>query len=159
MQSPPSELEEILSFSGKPSNLHPIKLDRWWRFVVGAPDLIYLQMGFHTIFEQIDRGALAIKTMQDLVGRDLPLTHQEIAQRHIGSFGFWITSENPDSAPDDPGYKFTVHWNKEDAQWELRCKADLDTLPDAKRVDSLEAAVEAAFATAKDLDSSKREGA
>jgi hypothetical protein len=134
---------EITAFSGKPSDLHPIKLDRWWRLIVGAPDLIYLQMGFHSIFEQIDKGSLAIKSMMDLVGRDLPVSHKEIAQRHIGQFNFHV-SGGPDGT-----YKFSARWDKELSKWVLGCNVEAPT----KMVPDLEKAVEKAKEVAAELDS------
>lgn len=105
---------QITAFSGKANDLHPLKLDRWWKTLVGAPDPIYLQMGFHGIFQQIDEGARAVQAMLDLVGpENLPVSHQEIAQRHIGYFTFHVSSEVAGTR------KFDVKWDKARNHWNL----------------------------------------
>jgi hypothetical protein len=134
---------EITKFSGKPSDLHPLKLDKWWKTIVGAPDPIYLQMGFHTVFEQIDTGARAVQTMLDLVGHAaLPVSHQEIAQRHIGHFAFHV-------AGGDSGTRlFTLNWDKAKNHWVLS-PGEFDM---TKMVPDLQAAVEKAVEWMPELD-------
>lgn len=115
---------QITAFSGKANDLHPLKLDRWWKTLVGAPDPIYLQMGFHGIFQQIDEGARAVQAMLDLVGpTNLPVSHQEIAQRHIGHFTFHVSSEETGAR------RFDVKWDKKKNHWDL-------STPDAATVDA-----------------------
>ena len=115
---------QITDFSGKPNDLHPLKLDRWWKAIVGAPDPIYLQMGFHGIFQQIDEGAQAIQAVMDLVGHEnLPVSHQELAQRHIGHFTFHVPSEEAGTR------RFDVKWDKAKNHWNL-------STPDSGTVDA-----------------------
>lgn len=134
---------EITNFSGKPNDLHPLKLDKWWKALVGAPEPIYLQMGFHTIFGQIDKSAQAVQAMLDLVGPgNLPVSHQEIAQRHIGHFGFHV-------AGGESGTRlFTVNWDKTKNLWVL----SPGEYAVSKMVPDLEKAVEKAVEWMPELD-------
>jgi len=135
---------EITNFSGKPNDLHPLKLDKWWKTLVGAPDPIYLQMGFHTIFAQIDKSAQALQAMLDLVGPgNLPVSHQEIAQRHIGHFGFHVAGGGAGTR------LFTVNWDKAKNHWVL----SPGSIEATKMVPDLETAVEKAQEWSAEMDS------
>ena len=136
---------EITSFSGNASGLHPLKLDKWWRSLVGAPDPIYLQMGFHTIFSQIDRSAQAVQAMLDLVGAgNLPVSHREIAQRHIGLFTFHVASSEVSGTQ-----PFSVSWDKNVALWALAS----GHVEGVKMVPDLDKAVSKAVEWSAEIDS------
>lgn len=123
--------KEVTSASMPLNQLHPNKLDRWWKALVGAPDAIYMQMGCYEIFSQVDLAARAIKAMVDLLGMDsLPLPHREIAQRQIQTFRLHV-------ARGEGSTEFTIRWNKETSSWEVTS----DLVEDAtKIVPSLEKA-------------------
>lgn len=141
---------QITAFSGKPNDLHPLKLDRWWKMLVGAPDPIYLQMGFHGVFQQIDEGARAVQAMLDLVGpENLPVSHQAIAQRHIGHFTFHVSSEEQGTR------KFDVKWDKKKNHWDLTTPDDSGTVDatSSKFITDLEKAITKAEEWVLELDS------
>lgn len=105
--------KEVSSTAAPLKDLHPLKLDRWWRALVGAPEPIYMQMGSFEIFQQVDLATRAIKALIDLLGADkLPLPHREIAQRHIAKFRLHI----PRGEATIP---YFIIWNKDDSTWEL----------------------------------------
>jgi hypothetical protein len=126
-------LREITSTAAPLSALHPLKLDRWWRAIVGAPDAIYMQMGSEEVFTQVDSGTRAVVAMRDLLGGDVPISHHEVAQRHIKNFRLHVPRD------DDQPVGFVMSWDKEKQNWEVHCALEQGT---TKIVKDLEHAVE-----------------
>lgn len=124
---------EVSTTAAPLNNIHPLKLDRWWKALVGAPEPIYMQMGSAEIYNQVDHATRAIKAMIDLLGAgNLPLPHREIAQRHIQKFHLHVPRGDGEGA-----MPFLISWNKENSNWEL----STPLLEDAKKiVNSLEQA-------------------
>lgn len=142
---------EVTSSTAGLGDLHPRKLDRWWTVLVGAPEPIYMQLGCNVIFKQVDLAAHAVGRMIELLGEDnLPLSPQEIAQRHIKHFGWHVPSKEAEGGT----FVFQASWRKDTSSWSLTCAG----APDVTRtVGSLEQAVEKAQEWADALDAQLRE--
>lgn len=144
---------EVTSSSAALGDLHPRRLDRWWKALVGAPDPIYMQLGCNAIFKQIDLAAAAIRHMIDLLGPDnLPVSPREVARRHIREFRWHVTSSEDGAGT----FVFLASWNKDSSAWHLTCAQDGST---TKSVKDLETAVEKAQDWASELDAQLRENA
>jgi len=108
---------EARAFQGSLMDLHPLKLDKWHRGLVGLPDGIYMQMGCPSLYEQVGEALGAVTAMLDLLGDDnLPLDPKEIARRKIRQFS-WHT---PSSSETGTAQCFLT-WNQKDTNWELTC--------------------------------------
>jgi hypothetical protein len=121
-------LREITSTAAPLGALHPLKLDRWWRAIVGAPESIYMQMGSEEVFKQVDSGTRAVVAMRDLLG-DLPVSHHEVAQRHIRAFRLHVPREGEQPAP------FVIEWDKEKQNWGIRCLLEEGTTKIVKKLE------------------------
>ena len=118
---------EARAFQGSLMDLHPLKLDKWHRGLVGLPDDIYMQMGCPTLYEQVGEALNGVTAMLDLLGDDnLPVDPREIARRKIRLFS-WHTA-----APSSETGTTRCHltWNQKDTSWELTC----DEAPGTKKV-------------------------
>jgi hypothetical protein len=130
-------------------DLHPLKLDKWHRGLVGLPDGIYMQMGCPTLYEQIGTALTAVTTMLDLLGEDnLPVDPKEIARRRIQSFSWHTASSSSETGT----ARCHLNWNQKDSSWELTC----DESPETKKVvTSFEAGFEVGSKWVADLEKSK----
>ena len=118
---------EARTFQGSLMDLHPLKLDKWHRGLVGLPDGIYMQMGCPVLYEQVGAALGAVTAMLDLLGDDnLPIDPREIARRKIREFS-WHTS-SPSSETGTAQCHLT--WNQKDTTWELTC----DEAPGTKKM-------------------------
>lgn len=115
--------------------LHPLKLDRWHRALVGLPEPIYMQYGCLALWEQVQQAAAALETMVDLLGaEELPVEPQELAQRTIQTFRWYVPSE-----PLDALVGFQASWDKKSSSWRLTSWPPEDST--TKSVPSLEVAL------------------
>ena len=117
-------------------SLHPLRLHRWHRALLGLPDPIYMQYGCSRLLEQVHQASAALRAMVDLLGSEgLPVAPQELAQRTIQTFRWYVPSEHRTEL-----VEFLASWDKESASWKLTCPAeDPDT---TKSVQGLEVAFE-----------------
>lgn len=137
-----SVLSEIKSHP-KLRELHPLKLDRWHRELVGLPEPIYMQYGCEELLEQVITGAVAVDRMVDLLGaKELPVTPQELAQRSIASFRWYVL------APSNELAAFQADWDKTSSSWKLKCQQDEQT---TRSVTSLENAFEQSKSWAQEI--------
>jgi len=139
---------EVTSSTVSLSDLHPLKLDRWHRELVGLPDAIYMQLGCTTLFHQVDVAAQALRAMTELLGADnLPTNASELARRNIKTFS-WLVP-----APFAAGgtVAFAAGWNKENSSWQLTCSADEAT---TRSVPDVHVAVEKALEWLEELKES-----
>lgn len=140
---------EARVFSGSLMDLHPLKLDKWHRGLVGLPDGIYMQIGCPTLYEQVGAALEGVTAMLDLLGgENLPVDLREIARRKIRSFS-WHTS-----APSLETGTARCHltWNQKDATWELTCDEAAGT---TKIVSSFETGFEVGTKWVTTLEKSK----
>jgi len=115
--------------------LHPLKLDRWHRALVGLPEPIYMQHGCLALWEQVQKAAAALETMVDLLGTEgLPVEPRELAQRTIQTFRWYVPSE-----PLEALVAFQASWDKESSNWKLTCPGEDSS---TKSVPDLEVALE-----------------
>ena len=118
---------EARTFQGSLVDLHPLKLDRWHRGLVGLPDAIYMQYGCPALYEQVGRALEGVKAMVDMLGEEnLPVDPQEIARRRIGSFSWYTTS----SLSETGAARCSLTWNQKDTAWVLTC----DLAPDSRKI-------------------------
>jgi hypothetical protein len=128
--------QEIVASAAPLRALHPLKLDRWHRALVDLPLPLYMQLGVEDIFLQIDKAAMAIKAIVDILGKDhLPLPHSELARRHIGKFSLHVPHEGTTVV-------FQIRWDKATSKWFL--EADFGDRGSKSSTSSLEEAVEKA---------------
>lgn len=140
---------EVTSSSASLSQLHPLKLDRWHRTLVGLPDTVYMQLGCTALFHHVDVAAQALRQMVELLGADnLPASPTEIARRNIKSFSWLVPSEH-----DSGTVQFEVSWDSKKSGWLLRCGRDPDT---TKTVPDVAAAVEKAGEWIETLQDDRR---
>ena len=126
-------------------DLHPLKLDRWHGTLLGLPERIYKQYGCVALLEQVQAAATALRAMVDLLGADnLPLAPQELAQRTVQSFRWYVPSE-----PLNDLVEFQARWDKTNSSWKLSCSVASDTI---KSVPGLEVAFEKSFEWASSLE-------
>lgn len=136
-------LTEVKNSATPVSHLHPLRLDRWWQALVGAPEAIYMQMGCGEIFQQVDSATRAITAMMDLLGAsNIPVSHHELAQRHIGRFLLHVPREG------EPPAGFLMNWEKQKQNWEVTTPLEEGT---TKIVENLEQAVEVCQSWAPNL--------
>jgi hypothetical protein len=115
-----------------------------------------MQLGCHTIFQQVRKAATAVKQMAELLGlANIPVSPQELAQRHIKDFT-WHVEVGPGQAQEKPGrtLQFGASWNTDTSSWRLSCE---HAPTSSKLVASLEQAVEKAREWASQLDGQLRE--
>jgi len=113
-----SIFREARTFQGSLVDLHPLKLDRWHRGLVGLPDAIYMQMGCPLIYKQVGKALDGVKAMVDMLGEaNLPVDPQEIAKRRIGGFSWHVAAD----ASETGTAQCSLTWNQEDTTWELTC--------------------------------------
>jgi len=75
--------------------LHPLKLDRWHRALLGLPDAIYMQYGAQQLLQQVLTAAGALRGMVDLLGPSgLPVAPQELCQRQVQTFRWFVPMGN-----------------------------------------------------------------
>lgn len=118
---------EARTFQGSLMDLHPLKLDRWHRGLVGLPDAVYMQYGCPPLYEHVGTALEAIKAMVDMLGaNNLPVDPQEIARRRIGSFS-WHTAT---SSSETGTSRCTITWNQDATTWEVTC----DLVPGTKKM-------------------------
>lgn len=118
---------EARTFQGSLVDLHPLKLDRWHRGLVGLPDAIYMQYGCPALYEQVGKALEGVKAMVDMLGEEnLPVDPQEIARRRIGSFSWHTTS----SLSETGTARCSLTWNQKDTTWVLTC----DSAPESRKV-------------------------
>jgi len=138
---------EARTFQGSLVDLHPLKLDRWHRGLVGLPDAIYMQYGCPALYEQVGKALEGVKAMVDMLGKEnLPVDPQEIARRRIGSSSWHIASSTETGTA-----RCSLTWNQKDTSWELTCEAARGT---TKIVSSFEAGFEAGIKWVADLEKS-----
>lgn len=131
-------------------DLHPLKLDRWHGTLLGVPERIYKQYGCVTLLEQVQAAATALRAMVDLLGADnLPVAPQELAQRTVQSFRWYVTSE-----PLNDLVEFQARWDKTTSSWKLSCGWTADTI---KSVPGLDAAFEKSWEWAAALEPTPEE--
>lgn len=132
----PTALEVLEEISPQTDlrTLHPLRLDRWHRALLGLPAPVYMQYGGAALHDQVRQAATGLRTAVELFGGKMPVEPQEVARRTIGSFSWYVPSdENSDLV------SFEASWNKETSSWKLGC----DRHPDVtKTVASLEEAAE-----------------
>jgi hypothetical protein len=117
------------------SSLHPLKLDRWHRALVGLPPAIYMQYGCFDLWQQVGRAAAALETMVNLLGTEgLPVTPHELAQRTIQTFRWYVPS-----TPLEALVGFQASWDKKASSWKLTLPEESSAI---KSVPTLEAALE-----------------
>lgn len=110
---------EARAFSGSLMDLHPLKLDKWHRGLVGLPDGIYMQMGCPLLYEQIGTALTAVTTMVDLLGEEnLPVDPREIARRQIRIFSWHMAAPSLETGTT----RCHMTWNQKDTNWELTCE-------------------------------------
>jgi hypothetical protein len=125
--------------------LHPLKLDRWHRALVGLPEPVYMQYGCGALLQHVIKAAAALETMVDLLGAEgLPVGPQELAQRTIQNFRWYASS-----APLEALVAFQADWDKETSSWKLTCPEEDSAI---KSVPTLEAAYEKSTEWANSLD-------
>lgn len=105
-------------------DLHPLKLDRWHQALLGVPESIYKQYGSVKLLEQVQAAAKALQAMVDLLGADnLPVEPQELAQRTVQSFRWYVPSEQRSAL-----VEFQAHWDKTTSSWKLSCLEEVSTI-------------------------------
>lgn len=115
--------------------LHPLKLDRWHRAIVGLPEPIYMQYGCVELLVHVDKAAVALETMVGLLGAgEMSVAPQELAQRTIQTFRWYTPSESLEGL-----VGFQAAWDKDSSSWRLTCPEEDSAI---KSVPSLEAAFE-----------------
>jgi hypothetical protein len=133
-----ADVLEVLEEVGGAPNLrllHPIKLDRWHRGLLGLPDAVYMQYGCEPLLRHVQTAATALRALVDLLGADgLPLEPQELARRQVGRFRWFLTHAER-QAP----VAFELEWSKDSSSWHLTCPDDPGT---TKTVPDLETALE-----------------
>lgn len=140
---------EARTFQGSLVDLHPLKLDRWHRGLVGLPDAIYMQYGCPSLYEQVGTALDAVKAMVDMLGAEnLPVDPQEIARRKIGRFSWHMPSEIAETGT----AQCALIWNQQDTTWELKCDQATGT---TKVVTSFEAGFEVGAKWVADLEKSE----
>lgn len=118
---------EARAFQGSLADLHPLKLDRWHRGLVGLPDAIYMQYGCPALYNQVGTAVDGVKALVELLGEDnLPVEPQEVARRRIGSFSWHISASSIETGT----AKCSLTWNQEGTTWELTC----DAAPNTKKM-------------------------
>jgi len=136
MQVMSETLEVLNEVRGSSSlrTLHPLRLDRWHRALLGLPDHIYMQYDCATLLEQVQAAAVALRAMVDLLGPSgLPVEPQELAQRTVQTFRWYLPSTNSSDL-----IEFRASWDKESSSWKLGCT---DAPSSTKSVDGLETAL------------------
>ena len=109
---------EARTFQGSLVDLHPLKLDRWHRGLVGLPDAIYMQMGCPALYEQIGKALDGVKALVDMLGeKNLPVDPQEIARRRIGAFTWHVVSETTETGT----AQCSLTWSQKETTWEVTC--------------------------------------
>lgn len=138
---------EARSFTGSLMDLHPLKLDRWHRGLVGLPDALYMQLGCPALYEQVGAALKGVKAMVDMLGEDnLPVDPQEIARRQIREFSWHLALASRDTGT----VCASLTWNQKETTWELTCDAKPGT---RKIVSSFNKGVEVAWDWAINLQS------
>jgi hypothetical protein len=133
-------LQEIRLANPTFETLHPLKLDRWHRAIVGLPEHVYMQQAAYTLFQQLSKAAQALVTMLDLLGgAGLPLDPHELSQRHLGSFTWYVGAEEP--------LEFEATWDKKTSSWKLRAAGSATTTSVATLEQALSKSFEFADAT------------
>ena len=128
-------LKEISTSSASLADLHPLKLDRWHKALLGVPDGIYMQYGCVALWDQLQTASAAVRAMVDLLGAEgLPVAPQELAQRTVRQFRWYVPCPGRE-AP----VAFLTSWDKESSTWRLRSEDDPSTV---RATSSLEAAFE-----------------
>ena len=98
-------------------SLHPLRLHRWHRALLGLPDPVYMQYGCTRLLEQVRQAAAALRAMVDLLGLEgLPVAPQVLAQRTIQTFRWYVPSGHRDDL-----VEFQASWDKESSSWKLTC--------------------------------------
>lgn len=140
--------KEVTTSQTALASLHPVRLDRWHRTLVGLPDVLYMQLGVQILFQHIDQAARALRAMIELLGAEnLPLDAKEIARRHIAEFNWHLPSEVAEGGT----HLFSLTWNKETSSWKLNC-TNSEGEKVTKTVSSLEQALEKSQEWARELD-------
>jgi len=126
-------------------NLHPLRLHRWHRALLDLPDPVYMQYGCSKLLEQVHQVSAALRAMIDLLGAEgLPVAPQELAQRTIQTFRWYVPSDHRAEL-----VEFQASWDKEASSWKLTCPVeDSHTI---KSVPGLAVAFEKSQAWANEL--------
>lgn len=140
---------EARTFKGSLADLHPLKLDRWHRGLVGLPDAIYMQMGCPTLYNQVGTAVEGVRALVDMLGADnLPVDPQEIARRRIGSFSWHISAPSSETGT----ARCSLTWDQGETSWQLTCDAAPTT---TKKVPSFSAGFENATNWVEELEKSE----
>jgi hypothetical protein len=132
------------------SSLHPLKLDRWHRALVGLPPAIYMQYGCLDLWQQVGKAATALETMVSLLGAEgLPVTPHELAQRTIQTFRWYVAS-----TPLEATLGFQASWDKKASNWRLALRGKSAVI---KSVPTLKAALEKSKEWADSLEPESEE--
>lgn len=136
---PPPHALDVLGEIKSPSLalLHPLKLDKWHRALVGLPERIYMQYSCETLFEHVKTAADALRAMVDVLGpKGLPVHPQELGRRTVKSFRWYVPWEEEEESG---LVEFQASWDKEASSWKLNCLEEAST---TMSVDNLKVALE-----------------
>jgi hypothetical protein len=141
-------LDEIRSGPGTLRTLHPLKLDRWHRALLGLPETLYMQHGCQALLEQLETALTALRAVVDLVGTEgLPAAPQELSRRAVQKFRWYAPVKAAGGVAE-----FQAEWDKASAAWKLTFPGfGKDVI---KTVPNLEAALEKALEWAAEFDES-----
>jgi hypothetical protein len=140
--------QEVTTSQTALASLHPLRLDRWHRTLLGLPEALYMQLGVKLLFEHVDAGARALRGMVELLGVEgLPLEVREITRRHVGEFSWHVPSRVAETGT----HNFATRWDKDSSSWKLE-RLDSGGNLVIKTVASLEQALEKSQDWARQLD-------
>jgi len=147
-----TSFREARAFQGSLVDLHPLKLDKWHRGLVGLPDAIYMQYGCPALYEHVGKALEGVKAMVDLLGADnLPMDPKEIARRRIRQFAWHIPLEQSPTGTT----QCLLTWNQQDTAWELTCEEAPNS---TKTVRSFETGFEVAGQWVSELEQESSKG-
>ena len=130
------EVKSQLKTLGK---VHPLKLDRWHRGLIGLPDVIYMQLGCDEIIKQLHLCTEAISQLIAVLGADnLPVKPQELSRRKIGRFYWYMPDEAQDATIECQAF-----WTPEESTWKLHTSMTGNV---TKLISSFDEVVDAAVA-------------
>jgi hypothetical protein len=97
------------------AKVHPLKLDRWHRGLIGLPDVIYMQLGCDDIIKQLALCTHALGQLIAVLGADnLPVKPQELSRRKIAQFTWYVPDEAQDAT-----VECVALWVAEESTWKL----------------------------------------
>jgi len=106
--------QEIKPHRDKLGDVHPLKLDRWHRGLVGLPDPIYMQLGCSDLVQQLHTSVKVLEQLIQVLGADnLPVKPQELSRRKIGKFRWYVQDG-------EGAVCCYVLWEAKDSTWKLQ---------------------------------------